>query len=371
MADLLPSVAAALGVDGYTDVVGVPRAKKAVVVLVDGLGSALLKRHGSYAPTLKAGSAAAGSGVLDSVFPSTTAAALTSFATGTAPSVHGIVGYDAFDPAQRRVVNQLGSWPKDLDPEAWQPVPTLFEQLPGHGVDVVTVSRDKFRSSSLTRASLRGGRFVAAANAETRVKLTLDALRKSKRGLVYLYWDDLDKVGHSHGVNSPKWLATLEELDSCMRRLSAGVDSDTLVLVTADHGMVDIPRQARLDYASEDPALLDGVEFTAGEPRGVQLHFSRDASQAQRAATREAWEGVHGHEAWIVSREQALDLGWFGPSPRAGVAERIGDLIIAAHADVAFYDSRRAQPKAFDMVGQHGSMTKTERKVPKVVLARP
>ncbi|MGO3151638.1 MAG: alkaline phosphatase family protein [Galactobacter sp.] len=367
----MPSVAAALGVDGYTDVVGVPRAKKAVVVLVDGLGSTLLKRHSSYAPTLKSASATAGSKVLDTVFPSTTAAALTSLATGTSPSVHGIVGYDAFDPVRRRVVNQLGSWPKDLDPEAWQPVPTLFEQLPAHGVEVTTVSRDKFRSSALTRASLRGGRFVAAANAETRVKLTLDALRKSKRGLVYLYWDDLDKVGHSHGVNSPKWLATLEELDSCMRRLAAGVDSDTLVLVSADHGMVDVPRSARLDYASEDPALLDGVEFTAGEPRGVQLHFSPDASDAQRTATRQAWEGLHGNEAWIVTRQEALDLGWFGPAPRAGVPERIGDLIIAAHADVAFYDSRRSLPKAFDMVGQHGSLTKAERKIPLVFLARP
>jgi hypothetical protein len=371
LSDLLPSVAAALGVQGHRDVLALPRAKRTVVVLVDGLGAGQLKRFGSYAPTLKAAAAASGSRVLDTVFPTTTAAALTSFATGVTPAVHGIVGYDSFDPVGRRVVNQLGSWPGDLDPAAWQPNPTLFETLPDAGVDVITVSRDKFRSSSLTRASLRGGRFVAAANADTRVKLTLEALRKHPRSLVYLYWDDLDKVGHSHGVSSPKWLATLEELDSCMKRLASCVDPGTSVLLTADHGMVDVPRSGRIDYASESPALLDGVEFTAGEPRGVQLHFGRDVPAAQRESTRQAWQSLHGDQAWIVTRDEALDYGWFGPEVRNGVAARIGDLIIAAHGDIALYDSRRAKPRAFDMVGQHGSLTKAERKIPLAQMVKP
>lgn len=363
-------MAASLGRPGFEDVLGLPRARRVVVVLVDGLGARLIKRFGAYAPTLKAATAAPGSRGLDSVFPTTTAAALTSMATGVPPAQHGIIGYDAFDPAGRRVVNQLGGWPGDLTPESWQPVPTVFERLQ-EDLPVVTVSRDKFRSSALTRAALRGGEFVAASTPEARVRNTVQTLRRHREALVYLYWDDLDKLGHSVGIDSPKWVQALEELDFSLRQLVSQVPDGTTVLLTADHGMVDVAASDRLDYSGDDPALLGGVAFTAGEPRGVQLHFAADAAESLREETRRAWQERFGNQAWIVTREQALDLGWFGPNLRAGVAERIGDLIVAAREPLALYDGRRVQPRAFEMVGQHGSLTPSERRVPLALLRTP
>jgi hypothetical protein len=332
------------------------------VVLVDGLGARLLKRFASYAPTLRAAQQAPGSTQLDTVFPTTTAAALTSFATGVAPGEHGIVAYDSFDPTQRRVVNQLGGWPGDLEPEAWQPLPTVFERL-AHRRGVFTVSRPKFRHSALTRAGLRGGTFVEATTPGARVRSTLETLRANKDALVYLYWDDLDKAGHAHGVDSQAWLHAFEELDSSMRRLVAGVSPNTLVVLTADHGMVDVAPSGRLDYALE-PELLGGVEFTAGEPRGVQLHFEPGASEATRAATAAAWRERFGERVWVLTRAEAIGAGLFGPRLREGVAERIGDLLILAREDIALYDARRAGPNAMSMVGQHGSLTAVERRIP-------
>ena len=58
----------------------------------------------------------------------------------------------------------------------------------------------------------------------------------------------------------------------------------------------------------------------------------------------------------------------------ADVLPRIGDVLIAARASVAYYDDRLADKKAQRMVGQHGSLTDQERTVPLVGLgafARP
>lgn len=367
LTQVLPSVAAALGENESPAALALPPARRAVVVLVDGLGDELLTRYAGYAPTLRSARANTGSTVLDTVFPTTTAAALTSLATGLPPAVTGMVGYDSFDPAGRRVVNQLGGWPGDLDPEAWQPNPTWLQTL-AQRRSVITVSRPKFRSSALTRAGLRGGEFVEAKTPTARVSLTLQALREHRDALVYLYWDDLDKAGHQHGTASQQWAEALEELDSSLRRLAGRLPADTLLLLTADHGMVDIDRPGRIDY-SQDPALVDGVEFTAGEPRGVQLHFHPSAGEATREATVAAWRQAYGEHAWILSGEQIEASGWFGPEFAQGMRRRVGDVLVAVHGDLALYDGRRVAPHAMDMVGQHGSLTTAERRVPLLVMA--
>src|SRR6266508_4971654 len=60
-----------------------------VLVLLDGLGWQAVEAHRTLVPEL----AALEGGPITTVAPSTTASALTSFATGLAPSQHGLVGY--------------------------------------------------------------------------------------------------------------------------------------------------------------------------------------------------------------------------------------------------------------------------------------
>lgn len=358
------------GVDAAELIPGLEPARRAVMVMVDGLGSELIERYGGHAPVIRQAMQRKNSQVLSTVFPTTTAAALTAMGTGLAPAEHGIVGYDAVapDPAGgRRMVNQLGNWPSDLEPREWQPNPTCFERMEAVR-RVVTVSRDKFEDSALTRSSLRGGEFVGVTTPHARVGATLTEL-KHKDVFVYLYWDDLDKAGHAHGVASKQWLHELEELDAAMGRLVAKLPPDTAVVLTADHGMVDIPREGRIDY-SQFPELIDGVELTAGEPRAVQLHFAADAPQSQRDAVVAAWKERFGSDAWILTREEYVELGWFGAVFRDGVLERAGDVVIAAHGPIALYDGRRVSPHAFEMIGQHGSLTEAERRIPFAVLAQ-
>ena len=101
--------------------------------------------------------------------------------------------------------------------------------------------------------------------------------------LMYFYVNELDKAGHRHGCQSPQWEHQLEELDATVKRLSATLPAGTTILLTADHGMLDVPESQRIDY-SADPALVAGVRHTAGEPRMVHLYLEESEGDAGRVA---------------------------------------------------------------------------------------
>lgn len=367
VAEVLTSAAASLGVDGFSNTLGLPAAGRVCVVLADGLGRNLLKQKTAHTPFLRS-VVQAGQGEvpvwLDSAFPSTTAAALASFGTGLSAGQHGMVGYDVLDPDQDKVVNLLGNWDAGVDPATWQPFPTVFERVDGQ-VDVSTVSLSQFDGSPMTRAALRGGRFISGITAHARTAAAAEAMAAGGPSLMYFYVNELDKAGHRYGCQSEQWEHQLEELDATVKRLNASLPAGTTILLTADHGMLDVPEPQRIDF-SADPALVEGVRHTAGEPRMVHLYLE-DGHPADAAGSRErllaAWKARFGTRVWAFTRDEAIAGGLFG-EVRPAVERRIGDVMIAARDALALYDGRRMRPTAMEVVGQHGSLTKAEREVP-------
>ncbi|HSN38056.1 MAG TPA: alkaline phosphatase family protein, partial [Arthrobacter sp.] len=354
IAEVLTSAAASVGVPGFENRLNLPAAKRVCVVLADGLGRNLLKQKSAHTPFLRS-VMQSGQGLvpvsLDSAFPSTTAASLASFGTGLPAGQHGMVGYDVLDPDQDRVVNMLGGWDAGVDPHRWQPFPTVFERAAEH-VDVTTVSLPQFSDSAMTRAALRGGRYVTATTSHARTAAAAETMAGAGRSLMYFYVNELDKAGHRHGCQSPQWEHQLEELDATVKRLSATLPAGTTILLTADHGMLDVPESQRIDY-SADPALIAGVRHTAGEPRMVHLYLEEPEGDSGRARLVEAWRARFGDRIWVFTRGEAIAAGLFG-AVRAEVGPRIGDVMIAARDALAFYDTRRVRPTALEVVGQHG-----------------
>jgi hypothetical protein len=357
LAAVLPAVAASLGVTRYADDDGLALApaRRAVVVLVDGLGYELIRRRGGHAPFLRSLLPAAYR--LTAGFPSTTATSMGTFGTGLPPGGHGLLGYEVLVPGEDRLVNEL-SWEDGPDPLAWQPHPTVFEVAQGDGIAVTRVGPGFFDGSGLTQAAVRGGRFRAADSLAGRVDASLTALRADRRALVYLYWGDLDKVGHVHGCQSWEWGEELGAIDGELARLVRSVPSDTAVYITADHGMVDAPHALRIDLA-HDAELAAGIRHAGGEARALQLYCEPGAA----ADVEQTWRERVGERAWIRSRDQAVAQGWFGPVGPDNLA-RIGDVVVAMRDNFAIVDSRRARPQLLALVGLHGSLTAEESAVP-------
>ena len=372
---VVPSLAASLGA-ALPNTLGLPKARSAILLLVDGLGLEQLQRYSAHAPFLRGilQRQTEAQTELSTVYPSTTAAALSSLGTALSPGEHGLVGYDVYDPDRQTVVNQLGGWDERTDPETWQPAATIFEQLNDQGVsgahtiEPITISLPAFENSALTRAALQGPRFIGQEQLTARFN---QAARQAQRpgALIYLYVNELDRTGHQYGPGSNQWLEVLEELDAQTRRLSRKLPDGTLAAVTGDHGMIEVQEENRIDFA-HDEELVEHIAHTAGEPRMVQLHFNPSANEQDRQKTLSAWQQRFGSQTWIATRQQAIQAGWFGTvSDR--VRPRLGDLIVAGFEPIALYDSRRATPQSFSMVGHHGAPTSAEVRIPWLVFHTP
>ncbi|MFZ2965127.1 MAG: nucleotide pyrophosphatase/phosphodiesterase family protein [Rhodoglobus sp.] len=325
----------------------------AIVLLIDGLGAEALRARAGHARTLAG--AMGKRDVIVSGFPTTTAAALASLTTGLPPGQHGLVGYSVRDAENDRMVNQLTGWDDRLDPQLWQPFPTIFETARERGFTPFAIGQAKFADSGFTRAVLRGARYLDAKSIGARLELATE--RAGTPGsLVYVYVPELDQAGHAHGWQSPHFTRALEETDAAVRAAVANLGPRTGMLVTADHGRIDIPATAHV-LVDAVPELIAGVRFVAGEPRCLQLHLDPSADVAALAA---AWREVEGDRAWIATRQEAIAAGWFG-EVREQVVPRIGDILVAARKNVAYYLTGSAGRK---MVGQHGSWSPAESRVP-------
>ncbi|HSF97135.1 MAG TPA: alkaline phosphatase family protein [Ornithinibacter sp.] len=365
LADVLPSVARSLGVpwgavvpsgDGTASRgFDLPPTRRAVVVLVDGLGHDLLVRRAGHAPWLR--SQLPTTRRVASGFPSTTATSMGTFGTGLAAGAHGLLGYEVLVPGADRLLNEL-SWEDGPDPRTWQPHETVFEAVERAGVDVVRIGPAYFDGSGLTTAALRGGRFVAGVSLEARVDATIAAVRSAPRTLVHLYWGELDKVGHVHGCDSWQWGEELESIDRELARLAARLPPDCSLTVTADHGMVDAPHELRLDVA-DLPVLAAGVRHVSLEARAPQLYVEEGAAQE----VRDAWAEVLGERGIVLDRVDAVAAGWFGAVLPQNLP-RIGDVVVAMRGRFAVVDSRRARPELLALLGLHGSLSDDEVAVP-------
>ncbi|HWI31936.1 MAG TPA: alkaline phosphatase family protein [Microbacterium sp.] len=351
---VLPDVTAAL--TGAAS--GLGAAASAIVFVIDGLGALQLRTHAGHARFLAPQMGK--KDVASSVFPSTTAAALTSLLTGEWPGIHGLVGYRVLDPARGVLVNQLSGWEKEgVDPATWQRVPTSFERA--SGLRSYAIGLKEYDGSGFTRAILRGAQYVSADSPAERVAAAA-SLASEPGALVYCYLPELDKAGHRYGVASAQWVSALEIVDAALG--AADLPKGVGAIVTADHGMIDVPRHRHV-LLDEDDIRFNGVAHVGGEPRLLHVYLE-EGEDADAAALR--WSVASGATADVATRAEAIRDGAFGPVVDDEVLHRIGDLIVAARGTWAFYDDRLTDKRAQLMIGQHGSTTPEETLVPLIRL---
>lgn len=368
LAEVLPALLGALGEprEPGENALVVEPARAAALLLVDGLGAELLRTYAADAPFL---ASLPDAGPVTVGFPSSTSISLTSLGTGTPPGAHGLVGIAM--RADSQLLDTLkwtvhGRQPavdlrELLPPERLQPAPTVFERAERAGIDVTVVSARVFRGSGLTRAALRGGRYRGVHALGDLAAEIIGALDGPGRRLCYGYHSDLDALGHAHGPGSLPWRLQLAQVDRLVALIAEHLPPDAVLAVTGDHGMV---RVARIFDADDDPDLRRGVDLLGGDPRARHVYTLPGAAEDVLAT----WREILGDAAWVVSREQAVTDGWFGPvGPLA--ADRIGDVVVAARGTTAVVRSE-AEPVLSRLPGQHGSLSAEEQLVPLLIARR-
>jgi hypothetical protein len=358
LGDVVPAVAAALGHSLGTSPTGLdlPGASSYVVFLIDGLGANLLRRHAEAAPYLF--SLLATSTIGTAGVPSTTSTSLTSFGTGLAPGGHGLVGFTTRVPGTDGLLNAL-VWDADVDPIEWQPHATAFSRMQAAGVRVSVVNKREFRGSGLTVAAHRGADYVGVDRVGERIAAVV-AASSGQPSLTYVYDGDLDWTGHRWGVASSHWEQQLAMIDHEAEQLREALPADRRLLVVADHGMVDVPADNRIDVA-DDADLGAGIALIGGEARFRHLYCTGGAVPDVVAT----WREKLGDRAQVLTRAEAIGLGWFGPVDPM-VLPRIGDVVVACRGSAAVL-STDGFPYETRLIGMHGSLTDDEMLIPLLI----
>lgn len=358
LSQILPSIFSGLNLAGTEDFAGCGESPtgRELLFLIDGFGADLLLQYAQYAPTL---SKMARPHIVQTSFPSTTSTSLATLTTGSMPGAHGMMGYTVRVPrSSGRVLNSL-KWDERVDPQVWQPVPTLFERATAADITVTHVAAKRYEDTGFTRAVFRGAHYRGANVTSDLVGETVAALQKAP-AFVYLYVNDLDSAGHSDGVGSEKWIAALTSIDSMVGQLLEKLPKGVRLWITADHGMINVSEKVVMGLEN---SLLEGIETIAGEPRMRHLYLAQNSDLAPRADIISTWEEVLGKKVKMYTRESAINAGLFGLNVSLDASERIGDIIAIAQENLVLLDPTRAE-KEGAMVGHHGGDSLTESSVP-------
>ena len=323
------------------------RAADAVVLLVlDGLGWDQLQDHAAIAPTLSSMQGRS----IHTVAPTTTATALSSITTGLTPGEHGLIGYRMLLGGD--VMNVLRWAVGDQQVRRSHPPRDVQSFQPFLGEEVPVVAQGELQNSPFSEAHLRGCRPVGW-RAPSSIAVEAAAQVAAGERFVYCYYNGVDKIAHERGFGD-FYDAELRYSDALVADLMSALPSGTALLVTADHGQVQVGD--RIIHPSSE--LLGPVTRQSGEGRFRWFHCERSDVDSLAAAARDEC----GDTAWIVTKDQMLDEKWFGSTVSPPIQRRLGDVALVAHAPVSFYEEADSGP--FELVCRHGSLTSAEVNVP-------
>lgn len=352
LSDVLTSAAAAT--EGQPNALQLSAVESGIVILVDGLGWHNLRTAGGHSRFLN--SLAEGSKATNTVLPSTTAAALTSLATGLQPNQHGIIGYRVLDRSSGSDKNLLSGWTSFDESSGWRVGETLSESRQRAGASTHFVGPAAYAKSGFTNVIMPSATYVAADRIADRFKSARELLRVGPT-LVYLYVPELDQTAHAFGAASSRWLMLIEELDGLVREFAAGIPRGVGVILTADHGIVDVSSSAHIHL---ERAGISGIRHYGGDTR-CGFMYLEDASTI--ADARAKLTDFCGSAVTIAPPSELIEAGWMKPYAEAA-ARLVPDLVLLANKDVAIYHREFSSGKSYSMVGHHGSWSATELQIP-------
>jgi Type I phosphodiesterase / nucleotide pyrophosphatase len=337
-------------------------ARNLVLLIVDGLGDNYLMRRGAGGELARRRRAS-----LTSVFPSTTASAITTSYTGRTPLEHGLTGWftyfgeagcvSAALPFRSRG-DHLPLARRGVTPEQVYVGGSIFESIP-HSSFVVTYK--EIIDSEYNLLHCRGARRVAYETLDELVSAIEGVVKSAgERKFVYAYWPVYDMVSHRYGCESAEAFAELLKIDaafgSLLERLSG---TDSLVIATADHGFIDVAPEESFELPGALAAML---RFPlCGERRVAYCHVHDVKTFMEKA------KGWLGERADVLESSKLVEEGWFGPgTPHPRLKERIGDVTLVMRGRYTVKDWTPGESRHLH-IGNHGGTSEDEMLIPLIL----
>jgi arylsulfatase A-like enzyme len=337
-------------------------ARNIVLLIVDGLGDNYLLRRGAGGELARRRRAA-----LTSVFPSTTASAITTTYTGRTPLEHGLTGWftyfgeagcvSAALPFRSRG-DYLPLARRGVTPEQIYVCASIFESVTD--ASFVVTCKDIIDSEYNLR-HCRGAQRSAYETLDELVSGIEAAVKSSdRRKLIYAYWPAYDMVSHRYGAGGAEAFEQFSKIDAAFGELVARLaGTDSMLIATADHGFIDVSPEESLELP---PSLASLLRFPlCGERRVAYCHVHDASLFTQRA---KEWLG---ERADVMPSRALVDEGWFGPgTPHPRFGERIGDVALVMRGRYAVKDWAPGESRHLH-IGNHGGTSEDEMRIPLIM----
>ncbi|NMG73968.1 alkaline phosphatase family protein [Aromatoleum diolicum] len=336
--------------------------RKLVFILIDGLGDTFLQRFGAGSTLL-----AHRQRRLTSVFPSTTASAVTTTLTGLAPTTHGLTGWFIHDRRFGGVIAPLpmirragGPVRGPLALPRLFPYRTLFQRRKRSSI---FVSPENLAYSPYSFRHSRGAQVLPYRGIQGMNDAIVTALGAidGKGGYVHAYYPVFDALSHTHGCTADEVVAQFRRIDTAFAQLLERLrGSGTDVVVSADHGFIDSPpeQQVHLDAYPAVRRLLSAPLF--GERRAAFCAVRAGAEGDFQAFADEVLAG----KAVLIRSQDLFESGLLGPGKaHRRLSERIGSHTLLMESGWTICDHVPGEHR-HSMIGVHGGLSPEEMWVP-------
>ena len=313
---------------------------------------------------------------LTSISPSTTSSALTTLWTGRSPASHGILGYEVWLKEYGMVANMILHAPMTFrgdvgtltkagfNPQEFLSLPTFGPHLRQFGVIPYAFQHHSIAHSGLSQMFQRETEiygFISPADLWVSLCQMIET-NPEEHQYIWTYWGGVDTLSHLFGPDDERVVAEFSHFSSAfeqffLNKLSPTARKDTLVILTADHGQIHTPLVENHSLKNH-PELNHRLTISpTGEHRMSYLYLSPGSEEAVREYLHAQWK----NGVTILTREQAINAGLFGPGEQhPGLRDRIGDLIVFSHDDAYLYWGQKDD----FMFGRHGGLHQQEMVVP-------
>ena len=337
-----------------------------VFVLIDGLGLSLLEAHA--APDGLFRSALERGGELRSVFPSATAAAITTLATARWPAEHAVTGWWIHEPERDLSYVPLPYADRDGTPLDEALLPELFPiptWLPRARRPRRVIQPERIADSPYSRY-LRGENedWRGYQSLEHAVELVLEHTALADPGYTYLYLPEVDAAAHHHGPSAAATGEVVREVEAALTRLVQALPPSARFVASADHGLVDVPPAARHAVSAEDPLGRLLRAPVSGEPRAPMFHVLPGEHAAFAAAFAQRFAGRF--HLLPLAEVEALKL--LGPTPlHPRTRARLGDFLALSEGPDVIFAASASDPGPAKVQGHHGGLLPAEVRVPLLI----
>lgn len=343
------------------------RARNIVLLVIDGLGYNYLTAHAPHSTLHKYMHCR-----LSTVFPSTTAAAITTFMTGLAPQQHGLTGWFTYFHEIHSILTALpviprfgGTAPEESDID----VTSLYAHVPVFDlldIDGYIVSPRNIAYSKYSLAHRGKARTVAYDSLGDCFAFARDIIKgNNNKKYIYSYWPRFDGMAHDIGVNSKEVAVHLQEIDEAFRRFIEDIaGTDTLVIATADHGIIDSGPEycIEMEHHPQLQAML--TMPLSGERRMAYCYVGED----QRGDFTEYLQRNLAEQITVIPSGELLSQHYFGLGPaHPQLHRRIGDFALIMNGNYTIMDTLPGE-RHFYHIGTHGGLSDDEMQVPLIVV---